>query len=124
MQGSIIISASLNDGKIINIRHIVTNESSGCLIGRNVTTKCDTIYSNGNYLKLTDRTKTPQKNVDMHSYLPSYVFLKGTNNSCSNYQVNYSLLLGTFIVPPISFTGQNLKTLLTKYESMFADMRD
>ena len=55
-------------------------------IGRNITTKCDIIHSSGNYLKLRDRSKIPLKNVDMHSYVPSHIFLKEPNTSCSNYQ--------------------------------------
>ena len=80
-----MISARLNDGTMIHIRHIVIDGSSQWLIGRNVTTKCDVIHSIGNCLKLGDYLKIPLKNVDMYSYVPSFIFLKQTNTSCSNY---------------------------------------
>ena len=71
MLGSIMISARLDDGTLIKIRHIVIQESSQWLIGWNLTIKCDIIHSSGNYLKLTDRTEISLKNVDMHSYILS-----------------------------------------------------
>ena len=74
MLGSIIISAKLNDGTDINIRHIVIEGSSQWVIGRNVTTKCDIIHTNGDYLKLSDQVRIPLQNVDMHSYVPSHIF--------------------------------------------------
>ena len=86
MLGSIMISARLKDGTSINIWFTVIKESKKWLIGSNVTTKCDIIHSTGNYLKLIDHTKIPLKNVDMHSYVPSYIFLKKARNNCSNYQ--------------------------------------
>ena len=74
MLGSIIVSAKLNDGTEINIRHIVIEGSSQWVIGRNVTTKCDIVHTNGDYLKISDQVRIPLQNVDMHSYVASYIF--------------------------------------------------
>ncbi len=52
MLGSVFISACLSDGSNINIRHIVIEGSSQWVVGRNVTSKCDIVHSNGNYLNL------------------------------------------------------------------------
>ncbi len=52
MLGSIFIVACLYDGSIINIRHVIIDSSSQWVVGRNVTSKCDIVHLNGNYLKL------------------------------------------------------------------------
>ena len=67
MLGSVMITARLNDGTEINIRHIVIDGSSQWLIGRNVTTNCAIIRTNGNYLKLPNRKVVPLQNVDRPS---------------------------------------------------------
>ena len=74
MLGSIIISVKLNDGTNINIRHIFIEGSSQWVIGKNVLTKCDIIHTNGNYLKLSDHVRIPLQNVNILSYVPSYIF--------------------------------------------------
>ena len=74
MLGSIIISAKLNDGTDINVRHIFIEGSSQWVIGRNVTIKCDIVHTNGNYIKISDQVRIPLQNVDTHSYVPSYIF--------------------------------------------------
>ena len=81
----IMISARLNDGTEINIRPTVIAGSSQWLIGRNVTTKCDIIHTNRNYLKLSNQKVVPLQKVDMHSYIPSYIFLNKTNNNSSYF---------------------------------------
>ncbi len=48
MLGSEMLSASLADGTIVNINHIVIEGSSQWIIGRHVTAKCDIIHTNGN----------------------------------------------------------------------------
>ena len=55
MLGSIIISAKLKDGTDINNRHIANEGSSQWVIGRNVTTKCDIVHTNGNFFKMSDQ---------------------------------------------------------------------
>ena len=94
-----MISARLNDGTSINIRHVVIEESSQWLIGRNISAKYGIIHSSGNYLKLTDHTKLPLKNVDMHSYVPSVIFLKKANNNYSNYQAKLFCATGNILEP-------------------------
>ena len=84
-QGSIMITARLHDGTVINIRQIVVEGSSKWLIRRSVPTKCDIIHSNGKFLKKTDYTNIPPLNVDMHSYIPSSIFLKQATESHSTY---------------------------------------
>ena len=76
-----MVSARLNDGTSIKIRHVVIEGSSQWLIGRNLTAKCDIVHSSGNYLRLSDHKNIPLKNVDMHFYVPTQIFLK---NECNN----------------------------------------
>ena len=47
MLGSIDITAILDDGTNVNITHVVIEGSSQWIVGRNVTTKCDIIHTNG-----------------------------------------------------------------------------
>ena len=54
--------------------------SSQWSIVRNLTTKCGIIYTNCNYLNLSNRTIIPLQNVHTHSCGPSYIFLDQTNN--------------------------------------------
>ena len=99
MLGSTMISARLNDGPMINIWHFAVEGSSQWLIGRNATTKRDIIYSSGNYLKWTDRTKISLKNIVTYSYVPSYIFFKRTNTSCSNYHAKLFCATGNIHDP-------------------------
>ena len=80
---SIVISARI---KMELTRHIVIAGSLQWLIGRNVTSKCDLIHTNWNYPKLSNQKVVPLQNVDMHSYIPLYIFLNNTNNKFSNFQ--------------------------------------
>ena len=66
MLGSVMVSARLNDGTEMNIRHIVIEGSSQWLISRKVTTKFDIIHMNVNYLKLPNRKVVSLENVGMH----------------------------------------------------------
>ena len=74
MLESIIISAQLNGGTDINVKHIAIEGSLQWVIGRNVTTKCEIFHTYGNYLKVSDQVRIPLRNVDMHSYVLSYIF--------------------------------------------------
>ena len=123
MLGSIMIFAQLHNGALINIRHIGMEGSSQWLIGRDVTNKCDIIHSSGNYLKLTKRTQIPLKNVDMHSYVHSYIFLEGTNNSCSTYKAKLFCATGNIHDPTNHYPWSKSRKLLAKYTNMFADIR-
>ena len=96
MVASVMICAKLNNGTEVNIRHIVIEGTSQWPIGRNVTTKYDIIHTNGNYPKLSNRTKTALQNIDMHSYVLSYIFLDRTNSNCSNFDAK--LLCATVII--------------------------
>ncbi len=86
MLGSIFISACLSDGSFINVRDVFIEGSSQWVVGRNVTSKCDVVHSNGNYLKLLNNLKIPIKNVHMHSFLPSRLFMTDTPNSSPTFQ--------------------------------------
>ncbi len=77
---SVFISARLSDGSIINIRHIVIEGSSQWVVRRNLTSKCDIVHSNGNYLKLRNNLRMPTEDVHMHSFLPSHLFLTNAPN--------------------------------------------
>lgn len=83
--GSVLIRARLNDGTDLIIRHIVIEGSSQWPIGRNVSTICDIIHTNGNYLKLLNKATIPLQNVGIHSYVSSYIFLDQTNINCSAF---------------------------------------
>ena len=80
-----MVCAKLNDETEVNFRHIVIEGSSQWFIGRNVTNKCDTITTNGNHLNFSNQMKFPLQNVDMHSYVPSYIFLGRKNSNYSTY---------------------------------------
>ncbi len=87
MLGSIFIVGCLCDGSIINIRHIIIDSSSQWVVRRNVTSECDIVHLNGNYLKLPNNLKIPTKDVHMHSFLPSHLFMTNTPNSSPSFQV-------------------------------------
>ena len=74
MLGSVVISALLTDGTMINIRHVAIEGSSRWIVGRNVTAKCDIIRTHGNFLKHPSGLKIPTQNVDLHSYIPLGLF--------------------------------------------------
>ena len=114
MLGSIIDSARLNDGTMVNIRHIFIKGSSQWLIGRNVTSKCDIIHSSFNYLNLSDGSKIPLKNADMHCYVLSQIFLKGTNASCSNYQATLFCAILNIQNPANQLPWAELKKIIEK----------
>ena len=71
MLGSVIVSSFLDDGTVINIKHILIEGSAQWEIGRNVTAKCHIIHIKGNYLKLPNNIEFSLENVDLHSYIPS-----------------------------------------------------
>ena len=50
--GSINVTAIFAGGTNVNDIHVLTEGSSQGIVGRNLTTKCDIIHNNGNYLKL------------------------------------------------------------------------
>ena len=85
MLGSIFIYASLSDGSITNIRHVVIEGSSQWVVGRNVNFKCEIVHSNGNYLKLPNNLRIPIEDVHMHSFSPSYLFKNNTPNSSPSF---------------------------------------
>ena len=78
------------------MRNIVIEGSSQWLIGRNVTSKCDIIRANGKDLNLSNHTTIPPQNIDMDSYVPSYIFLDRTNSNCSKFDAK--LLSATGII--------------------------
>ena len=82
-----------NDGTMTKTSHIVIEGSSQWLIGRNFTAKYDIIHASGNYVKLRDRSKISLKNVDMHSYEPSFIFYKEQTPVARAIRVNCSVLL-------------------------------
>ena len=114
MLGSIMISAKLNDGTMINIRHIVIEGSSQWLIGKNATNKCDIIHSSGNYFKLTDHSKIPLKNGFMHSYVPSYISFKITNTNCLSYQAKLFCATGNILDPINQLPWSELLKIIDK----------
>ena len=59
MLGSVMISVRLNDGTEIKTRQIVIAGLSQWLICWNVTSKCDTIHTNGNFQKQPDQKAIP-----------------------------------------------------------------
>ena len=109
-----MLSARLNDRTIINSRHIVIEGSSEWLIGRNVTTKCDTIHPNGKFLKINDYVNILLLNVDMHSYIPSSIFLKQATESHSTYQTKMFCATGTIHDSIYSCPWPELKEIIDK----------
>ena len=81
-----MISATLEDGTDVYINHIVIEGSSQWTIGRNVTSKCDIIHSNRNYLQLPNHIQIPITDVDFHSFLPHSIFLRGNQQNYSNFR--------------------------------------
>ena len=114
MLGSIMMPASLNDGIIINIRHIVIEGSSQWLKRRNVPSKCDIIHSNGNFLKINDNMHIPLLNFDMHSYIPSSIFLKQETESHSIFQAKLFCATGTIHNSTYSRPWTELKKIIDK----------
>ena len=112
--GFIMVPASLNDGTIINISHIVIEGSSKWLIRRNIATKWEIIRSNGNALKINDNINIPLLNVDMHSFIPSSIFLKQATESHSIYQTNLFYATGTIHNSTYSRPWQELEKIIDK----------
>lgn len=75
MLGSVIISACLQNGTLINIKHTVIEGSPQWVIGRNVKIKCEINHSKGNYLKLASNAEVPLENIDLNSHITSLLFL-------------------------------------------------
>ena len=92
MLRSVNITAILDDGTNVNIIHVVIEGSSQWIVGRNVTTKCDVIHTNGKYLKLPDDSRIPLQTVEFHSYMPHETFSK--KEGCSS--LNAKLFCATF----------------------------
>ena len=86
MLGSVIVTARLDDGTTVNIKHVVIEGSSQLINGRNLDSKCDIIHNDGNYLKTADGVRIPLENIDLHSFLPFSLFIGGRSKHFSNLQ--------------------------------------
>lgn len=64
----------------------VIEGSSQEAIGSNVTSKCYTIHSNGNYPKVSNAVGIPLENINLHLQLPSTPFFRKKSLNCSNVQ--------------------------------------
>ena len=95
-----MIRAKLYNGAEVNMRHIVIEGSSQWLIGRNVTTKCDIIHTNGNHLKLSNHTIITLQTIHIHSYVPPYIFMDRRNSNCSTFDAN--LLCATRVLKELT----------------------
>ncbi len=51
-----------------------------------MTSKCDIVHSNENYLKLPNNLRIPTEDFHMHSFLPSHLFWTDAPNSSSSFQ--------------------------------------
>ena len=58
---------------------------------QNFIAKFGMILTNSNYLKSLDEMIIPLQNIDMQSYVPSYIFLNKTNNIYSNFRAKLSV---------------------------------
>ena len=86
MLGSVIVTACLDDGTTVNIKHVVIEGSSQSKNGRNLDSKCDIIHTDGNYLKIVDGVRILLENIDLHSYLPFSLFIGGRSKHCYKLQ--------------------------------------
>ena len=76
MLRSINGTAIASDGTNVNITHVVVKGSSQWIVGPNGTTKCDTIHTNGNYLKMPYDSRTALQTFEFHSYMTHEISFK------------------------------------------------
>ena len=96
--------------------------SSKWLTGRSVTIKCDIIHTNSNYLKLSNQMIILLQNVNMHSYVPSNIFLDLTLISPPSMQCR-AVPLGLLKSRPLFASGMSSRKLLAKFTNMSAVMK-
>ena len=89
MFGPVMLTANLADGTTVNVRHVVIEGSSQWVIGRIVTSKCDIIHKNGNYLQLPNSVQIPVENVELHSYLSCWLFLSDHRTDGIRFQAKF-----------------------------------
>lgn len=125
--GSISFNAESDDGINVSIRHLVIEGSSQWIIGRNVTTHCDIIHSNGNYLRMKNGSTITLHDHDMHSYVPYTAFCK----TKLDYTAETMLFCATASIPSIQSARPwvELKHVIDKVHShvcghaSFSDMK-
>lgn len=76
MLGSVVLSATTNQGTIVNIRHLVIEGSSQWVVGRNVSRHCniDHIYRNALILPASLESYISLVDHGFHSYIPFEAF--------------------------------------------------
>ena len=112
--GCIMISAKLNHDIMTKIRHIVIEWWSQGLIGMHVTTRCDIIHFSSNYLKSTDRTKIPLKNVHTQSNVPLYIFFNWISVNCLSYQAKLLCATRNILDPTNQLPWSQVKKIIDK----------
>ena len=93
---SMNITAILADGPNVNITHVIIKGSTQWIVGRNVTTKCNIIHNNSNYLKLPDGSRIPLQTDEFHSYMPHEKFSKKGDSPL--FRRNSSVLQSTSMI--------------------------
>ena len=58
---SVMLTDTLADGTEVDVGHVVIEGSSQWVTGRNVTSKCEVIHTNGNYIQLPNSVQTVGK---------------------------------------------------------------
>lgn len=82
--GSVILDVNIPGGYTIQLRHLVLDDSSNCVIGRNITKHSNIIHMNENVLQIPygngKTVSIPLVDHDVHSYLQFYMFSNNFEN--------------------------------------------
>ena len=133
--GSVLLSVCSDQGAEVQIRHLIISGSSQWFIGRNITSHCDIVHTDGNILRLPNRDDNVEFfsisliDSDMHTYIPHEIFVSKKTSSLPATTKAMFCATATIDTPETNMPQAKTKTIVDRVHqhvcghSNFSDMR-